>query len=126
MTNQIQLLCCALLTAPLVPSVALSQWSVQEDNGNLAVWVPSHRRSDDNYTQGLRVTSGIAHPWKLYAGILGAPADSESHASQQFAFGQEIYTPTRYPVDPGPGQRPYAGWLYGELMTSTTTRARFR
>jgi len=118
-----RLICCALL---IVPSVGTAQWSVQEDNGNLAVWVPSHRRSDDNYTQGLRVTSGIAHPWKLFSRILGASADGESPASQQFAFGQEIYTPTRYPVDPGPGQRPYAGWLYGELMTSTTSGERFR
>ena len=120
------MLWCAVSLVDLVPNVAHSQWSVQEDNGNLAVWVPSHRRSDDNYTQGLRVTSGIAHPWKLYAGILGAPSDSESRASQQFAFGQEIYTPTRYPVDPQPGQRPYAGWLYGEFSTSVATGARYR
>lgn len=118
-----RLICCALL---IVPSVGMAQWSVQEDNGNLAVWVPSHRRSDDNYTQGLRITSGIAHPWKLFSQILGSSRDGESPASQQFAFGQEIYTPTRYPVDPGPGQRPYAGWLYGELMTSTTSGERFR
>ena len=116
-------MCCAWL---IVPSVGMAQWSVQEDNGNLAVWVPSHRRSDDNYTQGLRVTSGVAHPWKLFSQILGSSPDGESPAVQQFAFGQEIYTPTRYPVDPGPGQRPYAGWLYGELMTSTTSGERFR
>lgn len=119
-----RLVCCALV---ILPNVAKAQWSVQEDNGNLAVWVPSHRRSDDNYTQGLRVTSDIAHPWKLYARILGAAAaDGESHATQQFAFGQEIYTPTRYPLDPGPGQRPYAGWLYGELSTSVATGERWR
>ncbi|HZS58751.1 MAG TPA: lipid A deacylase LpxR family protein [Gemmatimonadaceae bacterium] len=126
MSRRLQLLCYTLLVTVLVPNVAHSQWSVQEDNGNLAVWVPSHRRSDDNYTQGLRVTSGITHPWKLYASILGVPTDSESRASQQFAFGQEIYTPTRYPVDPMPGQRPYAGWLYGELSTSVATGARHR
>jgi hypothetical protein len=118
-----RLICCALW---IVPNVGMAQWSVQEDNGNLAVWVPSHRRSDDNYTQGLRVTSGVAHPWKLFSQILGTSPDGESPASQQFAFGQEIYTPTRYPADPGPGQRPYAGWLYGELMTSTTSGERFR
>jgi lipid A 3-O-deacylase len=117
-----RLICCALL---IVPSVGTAQWSVQEDNGNLAVWVPSHRRSDDNYTQGLRVTSEIAHPWKLFATILGSPNDGSSEM-QQFSFGQEIYTPTRYPVDPGPGQRPYAGWLYGELATSTATGDRWR
>ncbi len=126
MSSRLQSLCGTLLFAVLAPNVAHSQWSVQEDNGNLAVWVPSHRRSDDNYTQGLRVTSGIAHPWKLYMDLLGAPTDSESRASQQFAFGQAIYTPTRYPVDPMPGQRPYAGWLYGELSTSVATAARNR
>src|SRR5258708_4149502 len=81
MSHLLRLICCALL---IVPSVAEAQWSVQEDNGNLAVWVPSHRRSDENYT------------------------------------------PTRYPVDPGPGQRPYAGWLYGEIQTSTASGGRWR
>jgi lipid A 3-O-deacylase len=118
-----RLICCALV---ILPNIAIAQWSVQEDNGNLAVWVPSHRRSDDNYTQGLRVTSDVPHPWKLFARILGPAADGESRATQQFAFGQEIYTPTRYPVDPRPGQRPYAGWLYGELSTSIATGARLR
>lgn len=117
------LCCCAVL---IFPNVALAQWSVQEDNGNLAVWVPSHRRSDDNYTQGLRITSQVAHPWKLFARILGSPVDGESYATQQFAFGQAIYTPTRYPIDPLPGQRPYAGWLYGELSTSIATGVRSR
>ena len=131
MSHPGRLICCALL---VIPNVALAQWSVQEDNGNLAVWVPSHRRSDDNYTQGLRVTGDIAHPWKLFARALtSAPfcgvqpvADGESCATQRFAFGQEIYTPTRSPVDPRPGQRPYAGWLYGELTTSTVSGARWR
>ena len=118
-----RLICCALL---ILPNVALAQWSVQEDNGNLAVWVPSHRRSDDNYTQGLRVTSDVPHPWKLFARVLGPAADGDSRATQQFAFGQEIYTPTRDPIDPHPGQRPYAGWLYGELSTSVATGARWR
>jgi lipid A 3-O-deacylase len=117
------LFCCALL---IVPNVALAQWSVQEDNGNLAVWVPSHRRADDNYTQGLRITSEIAHPWRLFSEVLGSTSDGESHVTQQFSFGQEIYTPTRDPVDPNPGQRPYAGWLYGELSTSVATGARWR
>ena len=123
MSNRTRLLCFALV---IFPNVALAQWSVQEDNGNLAVWVPSHRRSDDNYTQGLRVTSDIAHPWKLFAQALGSVSDGESHATQQFAFGQEIYTPTRYPIDPRPGERPYAGWLYGEISTATSAAARSR
>src|SRR5579862_9083587 len=114
-----RLFCCALL---IVPNIAMAQWSVQEDNGNLAVWVPSHRRSDDNYTQGIRVVVDVAHPWAWFAHLL----TSDSSVTQRVAFGQEIYTPTRYPVDPGPGQRPYAGWLYGELSTSVATNARQR
>jgi lipid A 3-O-deacylase len=113
------LLCCALV---IVPNIAMAQWSVQEDNGNLAVWVPSHRRSDDNYTQGIRVSVDIGHPWAFFAHLL----TKDSSVTQQIAFGQEIYTPTRYPVDPGPGQRPYAGWLYGELQASTATNERWR
>jgi hypothetical protein len=122
---------CALVVGP---NVVTAQWAVQEDNGNLAVWVPSHRRSDDNYTQGLRVWVGLAHPWAFFSHVLtdapacGAPniGEGEPCATQHIAFGQEIYTPTRYPIDPGPGQRPYAGWLYGEMATSVSTNTRWR
>jgi hypothetical protein len=131
MSHLSRLICCALL---IIPSVAAAQWSVQEDNGNLAVWVPSHRRSDDNYTQGIRVSVDLAHPWAFYAHLLtSAPScgsakavDDEPCATQRIGFGQEIYTPTRYPVNPGPGQRPYAGWLYGDIETSTASGARWR
>ncbi len=106
-------------------------WSVQEDNGNLAVWVPSHRRADDNYTQGLRVSIDIA-PMPWFSRLLTAAPScrtvgtDEGCATQQITIGQEIYTPTRAPMNPGPNQRPYAGWLYAELSTTTVSAFRSR
>jgi lipid A 3-O-deacylase len=120
--------------APATGQAQAGEWSVREDNGNLAVWVPSRRRSDDNYTQGLSVTMGLAHPWAWFARLLSAApmcpqagaSETDWCAVQRITVGQEIYTPTRDPLNPVPGDRPYAGWLYGAMTTSVISSTRWR
>jgi hypothetical protein len=88
------------------------------DNDYFIFWVPPDRRSDDNYTQGLRVS------WDP----VGAPAlarrlicHTMSSCGSQVEVGQEIYTPTKDAPTPLPGERPYAGWLYGLFTVAPVT-----
>jgi hypothetical protein len=94
-------------------------WRLEEDNGNLAVWVPSHRRTDDNYTQGLRLYINTDHVNGLISRITHAVLDPGGDNSDlmpsagHYEIGQEIYTPPYRPNGPLPTDRPYAAWLYG-------------
>jgi hypothetical protein len=79
--------------------------SVTDENDYFDFWRPPDQRPDDNYTQGLRV----------HADISGMPAflrkrfcPKQIACGSSLEIGQEMYTPT----EDGPGQRPYAGWLY--------------
>ena len=61
---------------------------------------------DYDYTQGLQLAAE-------YAGADARPGDSVP--VYQFALGQRIYTPRRDSIQPVPGERPYAGWLYASV-----------
>lgn len=79
---------------------------------------------DRDYTAGTRLswTSSGAGWW---AKPLGIGADSVRLATR-WEVGQEIYTPRIDHTTPVPGERPYAGWLYGSVTAEATKGARTR
>src|SRR5271154_861982 len=98
----------ALSTAGSARAQGPSAWRLEEDNGNLAVWVPSHRRTDDNYTQGLRVHVTTDHVFGFLSHITHALLDpggdnsDYAPAAGHYEIGQEIYTPPFRPNGPLP------------------------
>ncbi|MEO5588879.1 MAG: lipid A deacylase LpxR family protein [Gemmatimonadaceae bacterium] len=82
---------------------------VTNDNDYFNFWLRSTRRPDHDYTQGLRVSWDVGRRWELARRF--ACAEGELCASS-LELGQEMYTPNHDSVDPLPGERPYAGWLY--------------
>lgn len=102
-------------------------FSIIEENDLL--WNPFGDHTDRHYTQGLKL---------VYMGGVGAFTNLASRLDRLipgtgleqtcpavgFACGQNIYTPEDYSVDvPDPTDRPYAGWLYGELIFQRLTTA---
>lgn len=77
------------------------------------------RGQDRHYTNGLRIAFGPRgnDGWYDRLGrfvFAGLPAEALHY---EFAFGQNIYTPEYYLASrPIPQDRPYAGWLYTELL----------
>ncbi|GEM_PF-769754 len=109
---------------------------VEEDNAQLAYWLPPIRRPDDEFTNGTRLTLSFAGS-RLWSLLLGSHAPRCSVASPGTCAGempggvswprfstdltlaQEMYTPADWHSDanPVPGQRPYAGQL---LLSGTS------
>jgi Uncharacterized protein conserved in bacteria (DUF2219) len=110
---------------------------IEEDNAQLAYWMPPIRRPDDEFTNGTRLTLSFAGS-RLWSLLLGAQAPHCSAASAggtcagetlesapgprlatDFTLAQEMYTPADWHKDasPVPGQRPYAGQL---LLSGTS------
>jgi lipid A 3-O-deacylase len=111
---------------------------IEEDNAQLAYWMPPLRRPDDEFANGTRVSLSFAGS-RLWSAILGPHAspcgvtgrsetfgplwaDGTASApcfSTDFTLAQEMYTPADWhkDADPVPGQRPYAGQL---LLTGTS------
>ena len=75
---------------------------------------------DRNYTNGVRLEyatpPGGAPDW-LMSRLIDTPLfPHESEYLAAYALGQNMYTPRDIDVYPAPSdQRPYAGWLYGEV-----------
>ena len=69
---------------------------------------------DYEYTAGTHLawTSAGTRWW---SGPLGVAADSSRRMRTVWEMGQEIYTPRNDAAEPLPGERPYAGWLYGAV-----------
>ena len=91
---------------------------VTAENDHFNFWQPPQQRSDDNYSQGVRLG------WD----VVGAPSVARRvicgrsvSCASTLEFGQEMYTPTLDAATPIPGQRPYAGWLYvrGGVVAAT-------
>ena len=109
-----------------------SAWRVQEDNGNFADWVPSRRRSDNNYVQGLRVRidTDSLFGWAATAArfILRTPVDTAAGYDEprtgHYELGQEIYTPPYRRTGSLPTDRPYAGWLYARIASDLLSDSR--
>jgi hypothetical protein len=105
-------------------------WTLEEDNGNLAVWVPSSHRTDDNYTQGLRLHSATDHVFGFLSTIthtlFDPSSDNPTPDAGHYEIGQEIYTPPYRPNGPLPTDRPYAGWLYGRAASDILSDRRYQ
>lgn len=90
--------------------------SVTDDNEFFNFWLPIPKRPDNNYTQGARVSTDIQRvPGAGRRLVCG----QRRACGVRLEFGQEMYTPTKDSPTPLPGERPYAGWLYGRLAVRT-------
>ncbi|CAB4151584.1 Protein of unknown function DUF2219 [uncultured Caudovirales phage] len=84
-----------LLLAVLLTGCAKGTYDLTENNDYLNALV----NTDQQYTQGLKFRY------------------TTEDSSESYAIGQDIYTPGhKQEVVPRPGDRPYAGWLYGEYQ----------
>ena len=87
-------------------------------------YVPA--RQDRHYTNGLYVSYGLARGhqprWLGWLGNLTPLRDRSEDREYNLAIGQHLYTPAAFTSMAAiPDDRPFAGWLYGEL--SVTARA---
>lgn len=90
---------------------------VTAENDYFNFWLPPGERSDDNYTQGLRVSWEAGVPLFVRRFVCH---DVQACAST-IEIGQEIFTPTDDAASPIPGQRPYAGCLYARATALAAT-----
>jgi len=82
------------------------------------------KAQDRHYTSGLRLAYGLQdgsqQPWSSWLGRLAplqAVADNQNY---ELAIGQNIYTPEFFRTSGlVVNDRPYAGWLYGELSVNS-------
>jgi lipid A 3-O-deacylase len=86
---------------------------------------------DFEYTAGTRLSWASAHTAWWAARLdraLGArdTAGGLPRLRTRWEVGQEIYTPRIDAVEPLPGERPYAGWLYGAVTASAARPGRTR
>jgi lipid A 3-O-deacylase len=129
----------AALAAPIARAGAqqLIGARFEEDNAQLAYWIPAPRRPDDEFANGTRVSLSFTGS-RLWSLLLGPHAPHctlasrvETPAAESSAgtsgpclttdvtLAQEMYTPADWHkhANPVPGQRPYAGQL---LLTGTS------
>ncbi|MEO6446933.1 MAG: lipid A deacylase LpxR family protein [Gemmatimonadaceae bacterium] len=111
------------LSGPLVAQSTRWLPRLQLDNDAYNFWISPGKRSDDQYSNGVKVSlESLRAPWwgrRLGRGRPGCAADS-TRAGRCLAtlvtLGQDIYTPnlTRppYQSDEWERERPYAAWLY--------------
>ncbi|HAQ76244.1 MULTISPECIES: lipid A deacylase LpxR family protein [Hyphomonas] len=131
LTNRIAL--GALLAAALItPSTAAhAQNRGQLDRG---VWTfilenDLFYAQDRNYTNGIRLEYARppdkAPAWMPPASKLYVLFSDEAEFRETFSLGQNMYTPRDIDIYPAPSdQRPYAGWLYGEVSLIGETEDR--
>jgi hypothetical protein len=114
---------------------------IEEDNAQLAYWIPAPQRPDDEFANGTRLALSFtgARLWSLILGPHAPRCDATSRdaisdaattadapaarcLSTDFTLAQEMYTPADWHkyTDPVPGQRPYAGQL---LLSGTANAA---
>lgn len=88
------------------------------DNDYFNFWIPPLERSDDNYTHGMRIAWNPSIVPNVGRSIA---CRNGSACGLMLEVGQEMYTPTVDSPTPLPGQRPYAGWLYGRIVVRAAT-----
>ncbi len=130
----------AALAAPVARASAqqIVGAQIEEDNAQLAYWMPPRRRPDDEFANGTRLSLSFAGSrlWSLLLGPHASPCAPASRGetsaaeassgtsglclSTDLTLAQEMYTPADWHKDanPIPGQRPYAGQL---LLTGTSS-----
>lgn len=93
------------------------------ENDYFVFWIPPQQRTDDNYSQGARISVDLPGSIRLVPrrGCRGQPT-----CGATYEIGQELYTPTVDAPQPLPGERPYAGWLYARAATRMGSEREFR
>jgi hypothetical protein len=138
-------LLCALALGAARPAAAQTHWHPQLrlDNDAYNFWRHPARRTDEEYTNGVRASlrSGTAPWWGRFAAAHPGCGERDVPAARAklaclmttITLGQDIYTPNlkRAPfvVDGWEEERPYFGWLYlegkaqlaGERLLRTTS-----
>lgn len=105
---------------------------VVTDNDVFAFWKPLGMRPDEEYTHGMWVAVEVdgAQGWGRLAGgraacAAGTAPPAEGCVATRFEVGQQLFTPRIDDLEPVPGQRPYAGWLFVRA-TGRVSTARLR
>lgn len=96
-----------------------STWSLTWENDIFA-------GSDDNYTNGIRLTyvspEHEAPQWLADTANFLPFFEEDGAKRWEFAVGQNMYTPENYSIRaPQPNDRPYAGWLYANAGVFSDT-----
>lgn len=131
---------CALevlvLACIAMPGSALAQAvpgiEIQGENDGLSLWLPQAKRTDGEYTNGLRVSlsRGIAPVWgrllRSSASCDGTEAIPRRCLTTEFAIAQQIYTPLNAENEPRPIDRPFVGWLHGDITANVISSSRLR
>lgn len=114
----------------LVPAISIAltdagsaQVRLEIENDLFAPRAPSAKPADYEYTAGTRVSWTSANV-RWWANRLGDSTDAARRTVWE--AGQEIYTPRHDAPEPLPGERPYAGWLYGSVRAMETGPRRTR
>jgi hypothetical protein len=95
---------------------------VTAENDYFDFWRRPDERPDDNYTQGARVAVDLTAPPPVIRRFF---CGTRFLCGSSLEVGQEMYTPTDDAVQPLPGERPYAGWLYARgIANAATPRSR--
>jgi hypothetical protein len=107
------LLAALTLLAASPAAAQLRAFTLASDNDSYDFWIPFATRPDQEYTNGLelRAELGAAPLWGRLLRAPCATADSTC-LSTELRVGQKIFTPRLDAPLLGPGERPYAGWLY--------------
>jgi hypothetical protein len=103
-------------------SPAAAQVRLTLDNDLFGPHRIGYRAPDYEYTAGTRLSWRSAGT-RWWAAPLGLAPDSAGGARRlrtTWEAGQEIYTPRHDAPEPLPGERPYAGWLYGSVTAEET------
>lgn len=109
----------AILGISTVPAQAQQYLTIIAEND---IYAP--RAQDRHYTNGARIGYGLrqAEEGSWFSWLRDfVPFNSQDQSHHyELAFGQNIYTPEYYLASlPIPHDRPYAGWLYGELSINS-------
>lgn len=126
-----------IASAPLgVLAQANGAVQLRVDNDGFDFWMKPWKRSDGEYTNGVRmaIELGRTPHWHRLTPHAPPCADVDDHAlrctSTLFALGQDMYTPAKdsqpYTYPNWRSQRPYAGWLYGSLLFRSVRRSTIR
>ena len=80
-------------------------------------------RQDRHYTNGMALSYGFPRgrqpAWLRWLGRLAPLAARATNREYDIAVGQNLYTPEAFARPaPIPEDRPFAGWLYGEVSTT--------
>ncbi len=103
------------------PAVA---WSVEPEKTGMLSFVLENdmfQGSDGHYTNGVRVVwvprpDASTQEWAIKLARLVPWFPEQGEVRHGYAFGQSMFVPSDITIaDPPPGERPYAGWLYGTV-----------